>query len=205
MPLKLFVDLYMRNYIGVIALIIGSFSVAAQTAESTFVLNRRLASTPNQDRFWQGMSSLSYPLAIGTPLIQLGLGYGLKKEALIAHGWQAVGGVAMSAVAGYALKETIRRQRPFQANPAIQPYQVESGYSFPSGTTTLAFTWATQLTMSCPAWYVAVPAYAVAGTIGFSRIPLGAHYPTDVLAGAVLGTSTAFLSQWLTKKIRSTK
>lgn len=195
----------MRNIFIVFCLFFSSFLVQGQSAESTFVLNRRLASTPAQDSFWQGMSSLSYPLAVGTPLLQLGLGYGLKKEDLIRNGWQSIGGVAMSALAGYALKETIRRERPFQTNPLIQPYQAETGYSFPSGTTTMAFTWATQLTMSHPKWYVALPTFAVATTIGFSRIPLGAHYPTDVLAGAALGTGTAFLSQWLTHKIRSTK
>lgn len=195
----------MRKYLWLTYFLMTCQVLCAQSSESTFVLNRRLASTSTQDSFWQGMSSLSYPLAIGTPLLQVGLGYGLKKQEMIQAGWQSVGSVALSALTGYVLKETIRRSRPYEANPLIQPYQVESGFSFPSGTTTMAFTWATQLTLSYPKWYVAAPAFVLAGTIGFSRIPLGAHYPTDVLAGAALGTSTALLSRWLNQKIRSFK
>lgn len=182
-----------------------SFPTWSQSAESEFVLDRRMASTVAQDRFWHGISQLSDPLAVGTPLMQLGLGYGSKKEEWVREGWQSVAGVAISAAMGFAMKESIRRERPFITNPAILPYRREDGYSFPSGTTTMAFTWATQLTMSVPKWYVAVPAYAVAGTIGYSRVALGVHYPSDVIAGAALGTGSAFLSRWLTNKIRSTK
>jgi undecaprenyl-diphosphatase len=50
-------------------------------------------------------------------------------------------------------------------------------------------------------WYVVVPAFAWAGSVGYSRLYLGEHYPTDVFAGAAIGIGSAYLSEWLNKKL----
>lgn len=80
------------------------------------------------------------------------------------------------------------------------------GYSFPSGHTTDAFSLATSLTLNFKQWYVIVPAYLWAGSVGYSRLYLGAHYPSDVFGGAIVGSTSAFitykLSKWLNKKGR---
>jgi len=44
---------------------------------------------------------------------------------------------------------------------------------------------------------LAVPAFAWASLVGFSRVYLGVHYPTDVLAGMALGLSCAQAGMWL--------
>lgn len=205
MPINLFVDLFRGGFNFFLAILLVCCTYELDAQEIQFVRDRRLQATPESDRFWNSASQVSYPLAIGTPLVQLGLGYRMKNKTWIQEGWQSVAGVALSAAMGYTMKETIRRNRPFIQDPTLQPYQQETGYSCPSGTTTMAFTWATHLSLSVPKWYVAVPAYAVASGIGYSRIALGAHYPTDVLAGAALGTGSAFVSRWLTQKIRFSK
>ena len=66
--------------------------------------------------------------------------------------------------------------------------------SFPSGHTSSAFATATSLSLAYPEWYVIVPSFAYAGTVAYSRMHLGVHYPSDVAAGALIGAGCAYLT-----------
>lgn len=63
------------------------------------------------------------------------------------------------------------------------------------------FALATSLSLSYPKWYIIVPSYAWAGSVGYSRMDLGVHYPSDVLAGAVIGAGSAWLTYYINKKL----
>jgi membrane-associated phospholipid phosphatase len=65
--------------------------------------------------------------------------------------------------------------------------------SFPSGHTSMAFSLATSVSLAYPKWYVIFPSYLWAGAVGYSRMDLGVHYPSDVLFGAALGAGSAYL------------
>jgi membrane-associated phospholipid phosphatase len=84
-------------------------------------------------------------------------------------------------------KLLIHRHRPFehQIGPSLRTH------SFPSGHSATAFAGATMLAYFAPR--ARVPLYALAVLIAYSRLYNGVHYPTDVLAGAALGTATALL------------
>ncbi|RYD90466.1 MAG: phosphatase PAP2 family protein, partial [Sphingobacteriales bacterium] len=49
--------------------------------------------------------------------------------------------------------------------------------------------------------YVTVPAYAWAGSVAYSRMYLGKHYPSDIVAGAIVGVGTGYATHWLNKKL----
>lgn len=101
----------------------------------------------------------------------------------------------------YSLKLTINRARPYKTYTEIQKLSYGKSPSFPSGHTSEAFSTATSISILYPKWYVITPSFLWASAIGFSRMDLGVHYPSDVLAGAIVGTGSAFLSYWLTNKI----
>jgi len=101
---------------------------------------------------------------------------------------------AANLILTIALKEIIGRPRPYSTYPAIQNLTDGGSSAFPSGHTSTAFTLATAVTLAYPEWYIAVPAYAWAGTVGYSTMHLGVHYPSDVIAGALLGSLTTYAS-----------
>lgn len=92
----------------------------------------------------------------------------------------------------FVLKNTLKRQRPPQVIPCFQSLVTPSDkFSFPSGHTMAAF-----LLAGLVIYYfgiIAVGIYLWAISVGISRVVLGVHFPTDILAGAFLGTLIAYL------------
>jgi undecaprenyl-diphosphatase len=84
-------------------------------------------------------------------------------------------------------KAIVHRHRPFETQLGPR----SSAYSFPSGHTATSFACATVLAAFVPR--LRIPFFVLATLIALSRIYNGMHYPTDVLAGAVLGVLTALL------------
>ena len=104
----------------------------------------------------------------------------------------------------YGLKYAFDRQRPYVKYPdKIHPIDAEDSPSFPSGHTAAAFSLATSLSITYPKWYVIAPSAIWACGVGFARINQGVHYPSDVLTGAAIGVSCAFVNvyvnRWLNK------
>ena len=89
----------------------------------------------------------------------------------------------------HGLKYLIHRQRPLVFLKMASKFSEGPGEilnpSFPSGHTVYAFMMATLLSFWFPRYRIIF--YIAAGFIGWTRIYLGLHYPTDVIAGALLG------------------
>ncbi len=89
------------------------------------------------------------------------------------------------------IKTFIHRERPYVAED-LTPIIVDSlSYSFPSGHTAYSFASATVITMYYGRW--GVPAFVLASMVGISRIYLALHWPTDVVAGALIGIAVAIV------------
>jgi undecaprenyl-diphosphatase len=103
--------------------------------------------------------------------------------------------IALAAVTGlttfaadsvsFGVKDMTHRTRPFVAHPDIHPLYVVHSSSFPAGHAATAFAGATVLTYAARRLWPLFVGLAVA--VAFSRVYVGVHYPTDVLAGATIG------------------
>jgi len=102
-------------------------------------------------------------------------------------------GITNSAIFSNILKYTVNRPRPFITYPFLEKVTSGGSLSFPSGHTCDAFTLATSVSIACPKWYVITPSYGWAGSKAYSRMDLGVQYPSDVLAGAIIGVGSAYL------------
>lgn len=94
------------------------------------------------------------------------------------------------------LKNLAARSRPCWIDEGIRLLvAVPKDFSFPSGHTMAGFESAISILFYHKKWGAA--ALVLAALIGFSRLYLFVHFPTDVLAGAIMGAGTACLSRWL--------
>ncbi|AMP98317.1 Phosphatidic acid phosphatase [Pedobacter cryoconitis] len=98
---------------------------------------------------------------------------------------------AVNLLLTLVIKKIVKRPRPFLGQIKINAVYHPGQTSFPSGHTSSAFTTATALTQVYHKWYVIAPAYLWASSVGYSRMYLGVHYPSDVATGALVGTGTS--------------
>lgn len=153
------------------------------------------------DNTWRTISSTAEPIAVAVPLGMEAVALITDNHSLELKSYEVAGSLIIAAAVTEGLKLVTNRQRPYEAYPnIIFPDVYENGQSFPSAHTSLAFSTATSLLLTTKKWYVAVPAYAWATSVGYSRLYLGQHYPTDVIAGAAVGAGSAWLCHWLNKK-----
>ena len=75
---------------------------------------------------------------------------------------------------------------------------IPKDFSFPSGHTTASFAVALVMLRMLPKKF-GIPAVVLAALVAFSRLYLGVHYPTDVLAGFVIALVGSTLSVWIVR------
>ena len=149
--------------------------------------------------FWgtmRGADRSAFPVFFAAPIMAWGGVWAVRGGG----DWSDAYRLTVSQVATYGavkgLKALFRRPRPFMVLPEIQsrsPRYSLSGpegasFAFPSGHAAMAFAVAASWSLSHPEWYVVAPSALWASAVALSRVWLGVHYPSDVLAGALLGT-----------------
>lgn len=116
------------------------------------------------------------------------------------EGWRRCGvATVVSTIAAYYLVELVLkaifcRERPFMVEEFQLLIPPPSSWSFPSGHSAAALAGATAILIHKHRWGVAAIVYAL--LIAISRLYLTVHWPTDVLAGSLLGIGVAFFTVW---------
>ena len=94
------------------------------------------------------------------------------------------------------VKRLVNRPRTIFRLEHIRTFTVPiCAYSFPSGHTTASFAVGVSYALAFPAY--SLPWLLWAGLVGWSRIYVGVHYPSEVLAGSLVGTLFAYISRLL--------
>jgi len=153
------------------------------------------------DRFFQFISNSDAYLVAGVPVVIGSVGFAKHDSQMFRNACVTLTAVALNSCVTLALKYSVNRDRPFKTYPDITKKSAAGSPSFPSGHTSSAFALATSLSLSYPKWYIIAPSCLWAGTVGFSRMDLGVHYPSDVLAGALIGSGCAWLTHYVNKKL----
>jgi membrane-associated phospholipid phosphatase len=153
--------------------------------------------TPEQTKLMLFLSNTNDYVDYGVPAGLLVAGIIRKDRDMRENAGYIASSTAISFGLTLLLKHIIQRPRPFVKNLKIVSVYRARATSFPSGHTSTSFATATALSMAYPKWYVIAPAMLWAGGVGYSRMYLGVHYPTDVTGGALLGAGTAVSMSFL--------
>ena len=176
----------------------------AQNADINILRDINVNRNISLDPTFKIITNSAVPISVATPIIIYSVGL-IKQDSTIKKQAIFIGETFLvSAFVTTALKHSIKRERPFDTYSDIDNATSAPGYSFPSGHTSTAFATATSLSMAYPKWYVIAPSLVWASAVGYSRMHLGVHYPTDVFAGALVGSGCAYITyranKWLNKK-----
>ncbi|BDB57482.1 phosphatase PAP2 family protein [Flavobacterium ammonificans] len=179
-------------------------TIHAQNVDIDVLKKININRNTSLDGTFKSISQSAVPISVATPILIYTLGM-INNDSVAKQKALFIGETFLaSAFITVVSKKIIKTDRPYDTYPMVQPVVSEASYSMPSGHTSTAFATATSLSLAYPKWYVVAPSFVWAGAIGYSRMHLGVHYPSDVLAGAIVGSGSAYLTykanQWINKK-----
>ena len=194
----------MKNALLFVIILI-QINVSAQNLDIDILRKINIDRNPKLDQTFSFITESDAPISILIPATILTIGL-IKNDSVLRRKAFVIGGsLIISTIISSGIKFAVNRDRPFETYPEIIKLTSGGSPSFPSGHTSMAFSTATSLSLMFPKWYVIAPAYIWAGAVGYSRMHLGVHYPSDVLIGAIIGGGSAVLSKWVITKIYSRK
>lgn len=144
--------------------------------------------------FWESMTDFGN---MGAIWIAIALALFVYRRTRLCGATALLAIVINTLVSNVILKNWVARPRPFLTHPELHPLiHLPTDFSFPSGHTSCAFAVAFVIYALLPKRY-SIPALLLSAFVGLSRLYLGVHYPTDVLAGLLISLGVAKLSIWI--------
>jgi membrane-associated phospholipid phosphatase len=191
----------MKFKLFVLMLILQASVVRSQNMDIN-LLNKFNPNSGAENPGWKFVSNNAVYMSAATPLALMAVSMVNHDQKLKQVAFTT--GIALlgNTVITMGLKNSIQRQRPFVTfadKIMLQGNTSPTDYSFPSGHTSSAFSVATSVSLAYPKWYVIAPSFAFASATAYSRMYRGAHYPSDVLCGIIVGSGSAYLTNKLQK------
>ena len=183
-------------------LLVGLPAIVQSQSLDIALLRKINLERPRQlDRFFLDVTDSGARVSLAVPIILLGAGLITRNPQLSRQSLVVSASILTTILLTRGLKGTIKRPRPYIVYPDLQNLRTEGSYAFPSGHTSNVFATATSISLLYPKWYVITPALLWATSVGYSRLHIGVHYPSDVLFGAVVGAGSAVVFHILQRKI----
>ncbi len=137
---------------------------------------------------------LSIPVMLITPTVMIIYGTAEDRE-VFESGMMAAASELLAFGTTSVLKAIVGRPRPFEAleDVRVKHRTSASGTSFPSGHSSTTAALATMLIIRHPNVGVVIPSLLWTAAVGYGRIYLGVHYPSDVVGGFLLGIASALV------------
>lgn len=180
-------------------------SLFSQNLDINLLRKVHSAEKLSSDGFFRFVSNSDTYVVTGIPITMAIIGLARNDDKLLRNACVTAVGTAVSFGITTGLKYIVNRDRPFVTYPEDIANKTEHNYtesvSFPSGHTTTAFATATALSLEYPKWYVIAPSFVYAGSMAYSRMHLGVHYPSDVIVGALVGSGCAYITHSINKKL----
>lgn len=192
----------MKCIVFIVAALLIHLSLMAQQFDIDLLRKANLERNTRLDRPFLFITHSASVIEFGAPVILLSAGFIQKDSILKQQGCMLFGALAVTGGITLGMKYAINRPRPFVTYPDIMQLTDAGSPAFPSGHTSMAFSAATSWSLACPKWYVIAPSLLWASAVGYSRMHLGVHYPSDVFVGALVGAGGAWLSKVFTEKIQ---
>ncbi|MBE3085453.1 MAG: phosphatase PAP2 family protein [Bacteroidetes bacterium] len=193
----------MTKKLFVLLLLFLPVSLSSQNIDIRILRSLNSSQTLPSDKFFQFVSNSDAYIVLGIPAAIGTVGLIKHDDQLFRNACVTLAATAVNFGVTAVMKYSFNRDRPFITYPDITRKSDGGSPSFPSGHTSMAFATATSLTLAYPKWYIIVPSYTWASTVGYSRMHLGVHYPSDVLIGALVGAGSAWLSYAVNKKLNN--
>ena len=191
----------MTKKLFIILLLLLPVSLFSQNLDIQILRSLNSSATLPSDKFFQFISNSDIYFVFGIPTTIGTIGLIKHDDKLFRNSCVTFAAIAINSGITEVLKYSINRERPFIKYPDIIRKSTAESPSFPSGHTSSAFATATSLSLFYPKWYIIIPTFVWASTVAYSRLDLGVHYPSDVLAGALVGTGSAWLTHFVNKKL----
>ena len=103
------------------------------------------------------------------------------------------------------IKNFAKVPRPFTKGVSCVRPDTATGYAFPSGHTQGFATWSSFFAAKFKKAWLTILVAVLVGLVAFSRLYLGAHYPSDVIVGVALGVGLSILGNYLFEKVKDVK
>lgn len=176
-------------------------AVGVNSLDSSVFLWLNLGRDAPEALVWLAMACSRWlPAVLLTALVPLAALGGPRGRRTV---WLALLGMGLAWAAAALLKHSVAAPRPFMLGLGTEWLGHSGGNGFPSSHAAVAMAFAVSMALGPWRWPWRAAAVLCGLLVGWSRIALGVHFPSDVLAAALLGTACACGVYTLAGRVRS--